>query len=186
MEDVISQLQHQLSQVQEEVQACSGSWAHYRLSPQPPVHPSKRRRPQHSPQHSPSLQYSLQPNAQFSGLRSHNLPQSWLSPLIPRWTWQQRPSPATSAQQPQTDVEEAPVSATGLPDEQRRRKCSADVVMYGHLGDSSAHLRQTAQEGFQALNLLHAGSWLAPEAALVLLLTPTMSIAKMSGSARKT
>ena len=44
-----------------------------------------------------------------------------------------------------------------LPEEQERRKRSANVVMYGLSGESSACLMQAAEKVFQALNLPHAG-----------------------------
>ena len=84
-------------------------------------------------------------------------PQSEVTALIPSWARQQRPSPAILAQQSSSAIGEAIVSDTVLPEEQERRKRSANVVMYGLLGDSSACLRQAVQEVFQALNLPHAG-----------------------------
>ena len=61
------------------------------------------------------------------------------------------------AEQSSSAIDEATVSATVLPEEQERRRRSANVVMYGLSGDSSACLRQAAQEVFQALNPPDAG-----------------------------
>ena len=61
------------------------------------------------------------------------------------------------AQEPPTDIGEAPGSAMVLPEQQERHKRSANVVMYGLSGDSPACLRQAVQEVFQALSLPHAG-----------------------------
>ena len=52
------------------------------------------------------------------------------------------------AEQSSSAIDEAIVSATVLPEEQERRRRSANVVMYGLSGDSSACLRQAAQEVF--------------------------------------
>eukprot|EP00891_Asterochloris_glomerata_P004147 jgi/Astpho2/4147/Aster-01286 len=108
-EEVISQLQHQFIQVQEEVQG----------------------------------------NSRGQLLLEHA---SELTALIPSWERLQQP-----AQQPPIDIEEAPGSDMVLPEEHERRKRSANVVMYGLSGESSACLKQAAEEVFQALNLPHAG-----------------------------
>ena len=55
------------------------------------------------------------------------------------------------------DMKDAPSSAMVLPEEQKRRKRSANVVMHGLSGEGSACLKQAAQEVFQALNLPLAG-----------------------------
>eukprot|EP00891_Asterochloris_glomerata_P008079 jgi/Astpho2/8079/Aster-03025 len=59
-------------------------------------------------------------------------------------------------QQRPIDIEEVPRSDMVLPEEQERRKRSANVVMYGLSGESSACLKQAAEEVFQSLNLHHA------------------------------
>ena len=169
-DDVISQLQHQLSQVQEEVQGGSRGQLHLdhavracqRQLGQLQAQPSTSRPPRHATQapaqslaQTPAQpRVSVQPPAQQPVQRAAQ-PQSQLAALIPSWVREQRPSPATPAQQPPLDTDEA--SAAALPKEQERRKRSANVVMYGLSGDSSARLKQSAQEVFKTLDLPHAG-----------------------------
>eukprot|EP00891_Asterochloris_glomerata_P007320 jgi/Astpho2/7320/Aster-01622 len=114
--------------------------------PQPPV--------QLPVQHQPPVQPLAQPSAQNTVQRAAQPPrhQSELTALIPSWARLQQP-----VQQPPIDIEEAPSSDMVLPEEHERRKRSANVVMYGLSGESSACLKQAAEEVFQALNLPHAG-----------------------------
>ena len=172
-DDAFSQVQHQLSQLQEEVQGNSrgqlqtvrtcqrqqGQLQQGQRQAQPPnfrtLQPTTQRLaqppaqlPAQTPaQPQPPVQLSVQPPAQTTVQRAAQ-PQRLheLTALVPSWAQRQRSNPATPA-----------VSATVLPEEQERRKRSANVVMYGLSGDSSACLRQAAQEVLQAVNLPHAG-----------------------------
>ena len=174
-EDVVSQLQHQLIQIQEEVQGNSRGQLRLdhavrtcqrqlgqRRTQTPATEPARHAMQalQQSVTQDPvDPQSSVQPPAQCTAQQAAQpqQPQSQLSALIPSWARLQQPSPAAPAQQPPTDVEEAPNNIMVVPEEQERRKRSANVVMYGLSGNSPACLRQAAQEVFQALNLPHAG-----------------------------
>ena len=183
-EDVISQLQHQFIQVQEEVQGnsrgqlhlehavrtCQRQQGQQRAQPstsrplrhttqtltqpatQTPAQPLPSVQPSAQPQ--PSVQPSAQPSPQNRVQRAAQppRPQSELTALIPSWARLQQP-----VQLPPIGIDEAPGSTMVLPEEQERRKRSANVVMYGLLGESSTCLKQAAEEVFQALNLPRAG-----------------------------
>ena len=183
-EEVISQLQHQFIQVQEEVQGnsqgqlllehavrtCQRQQGQQRAQPStsPPLRhtpqtltqpatqtPAQPQPPVQLPvQPQPPVQPSAQPSAQNTVQRAAQPPrhQSELTALIPSWARLEQP-----VQQPPIDIEEAPGSDMVLPEEHERRKRSANVVMYGLSGESSACLKQAAEEVFQALNLPHAG-----------------------------
>ena len=165
-EDAFIQLQHQVIQVREEVQGNSRS----QLTLEHAVHTCQRQQGQQRAQPSTSsppqltTQTPAQPPAQpVTQAPAQPQPpvqrpaQSAVQRAAQPQPPQSQPSSSTPAQQSPADIEETPGSAMVLPEERERRKRSADVVMYGLTGGSSACLRQAAQRVFQALNMPEAG-----------------------------